>query len=638
MKAKKYIKTSPGRKRLFTKAVTSLLACSMIVSSALPVFAEDTPSQKEEVIYVMTDEHGSPSSLNVVNIFGPGSIIDYGDYSDVKMLTTDDKITQDGDKITFSTTAEKAYYQGTMADRQIPWNISIKYFLDDKEYSAADLAGQTGALRIDFQITKNENCKKDFYDHYALQAAFTLNTDQCENIKSDGATVANVGKDKQLSYTILPGKGIDTSITADVKDFEMDAVAINGIKLDLNVDIDDQELMDKVTELMDATDELNDGAGTLSEGTETVQDGSSSLKDGADSLHSGISSLDMGIATLQSGVTAMQRGLNTLNGKSGSLTSGSSDVQSALKTIQSSLNNVSMNTDSIQTLVDSSGQIKSGIDALTSGAEQLQDAIGYEQYKALMASNGLDIDTLLANNTTVSEQLAAAGLADAAKLLQANSAAIGGTASYLGGLSEAAGNLSTQMAGLQSSYESFDGGIGELASTMNNMVVQLSALKDGINQLTDNYSSLNSGISEYTAGVATLVSSYQQIVSGTSSLASGSKELLAGSDSLSSGTKELYDGVTSLCDGAGDLADGTKELNDQTSTMDTQVQDQIDDLMSSISGDETETVSFVSDKDTNIDSVQFVIKTKEIKMPDEKTSDTKEPEKKTIVQKFLDLF
>lgn len=617
----------------------SVLLGSILLSSALPAYGAASPSGKEEVVYVMTDEQGKINNINVVNIFGSGSITDYGDYSNVKMLTTNDKITQNKDKITFTTTAEKAYYQGTMKDTEIPWNINIRYFLNGKEYSASTIAGQTGSLKILFQITKNEACEKDFFDNYALQASFTLDTDQCEKIKAEGATLANVGKNKQISYTILPGKGIDTTITADVTDFEMDAVAINGIKLDLNVEIDDQELMDKVTELMDATSELNDGADTLYDGTGTLADGSSSLKDGADSLNSGAQSLDSGIVTLQNGVITMQDGLDTLNDKSGTLTAGSSQVKGALETIQAGLNGVSIDTANIQTLVDSSGKIMAGIDALSTGASELQHNLGYAQYKALMAQNGLDIDNLKAQNTTVSGQLHTLGVyPDVVALLQANNAAISGTEAYLNGTAAAAGTLSTEMAGLQSSYTAFNGAIGEVALTMNNMVVSLTALKDGINQLTANYATLDSGISEYTNGVASLVNGYQQIVSGTASLASGSKELLEGSNSLTSGTQELYDGVASLYDGAGDLADGTKELNDQTSTMDTQVEDQIDTIMASIQGDETETISFVSDKNTNINSVQFVIKTAEIKKAEvEKVTDTN-TKKKSILEKFLDLF
>lgn len=108
------------------------------------------------------------------------------------------------------------------------------------------------------------------------RVAITLDTNKCENIKADGATLANVGSNKQISYTILLGKGLDTKITADVTDFEMDAISINGVKLDLKFDIDDKELMDKVQQIMDAS-KKNSGASSLQNGTEEFYDKTGTL-------------------------------------------------------------------------------------------------------------------------------------------------------------------------------------------------------------------------------------------------------------------------------------------------------------------------------------------------------------------------
>lgn len=60
----------------------------------------------------MTDAEGKVQNLNVVNIFGSGSVTDYGDYTGVKMLTTNDPITQNGDEITFTTDAERVILSG----------------------------------------------------------------------------------------------------------------------------------------------------------------------------------------------------------------------------------------------------------------------------------------------------------------------------------------------------------------------------------------------------------------------------------------------------------------------------------------------------------------------------------------------
>lgn len=316
------------------------------------VYAKDaSETQKEEVIYIMTDADGNVENVNAVNIFGKGTVTDYGDYSSVKMLNTTGKINWNGDKITFSSDKEKVYYQGTMKDAEIPWNITFTYKLDGKEIAPEDLAGKSGALEIHVKVDKNKDCTSDFYDNCALQTTLTLDTGKCENIKADGATLANVGADKQISYTVLPGKGLDATVTADVTDFEMDAATINGVRMDLDVDIDDEELMDKVTRIMDAARELNDGAGTLSDGTKTLADGGKTLADGASSMSDGASSLDCGINTLNSGVNEMQTALNTLDGNSAELTNGSA-------------------------------ALKQGISDTYAGAEQLQSSISYDAYKA----------------------------------------------------------------------------------------------------------------------------------------------------------------------------------------------------------------------------------------------------------------
>ena len=88
-------------------------------------------------------------------------------------------------------------------------------------------------------------------DRCALQASFTLDTEKFRDISAPNATVANVGAKKQISYTLLPGKGIDTSITAEVENFQMPAVSINGVSMEINIEVDDKELTDKVNEQLE---------------------------------------------------------------------------------------------------------------------------------------------------------------------------------------------------------------------------------------------------------------------------------------------------------------------------------------------------------------------------------------------------
>ena len=598
--------------RNYKRTAAMTLAITITASSALTCFAAETPTSKEEVVYAVLDCAGNQESINVVNIFNEGTITDYGSYKSVKNLSTTDEITQSGDKNTISSDADQIYYQGTLDSKTaLPWTISMKYYLDGKELSADELAGKSGKLSIHFVVKQNDKCIKNFYDNYALQASFSLDSKNCSNITASDATIANVGTQKQLTYTILPGQGIDTTITADVTDFEMDEVSINGISMNMDIDIDDDELMDMVNELMNGTKDLNDGA----------------------------SSLDDGISELQDGVSTIWDGLNELNSKSGELTDSSSEVLSSLHTIQSSLSAVSMSTDDLTTLANASSSMKDAITTLSDAVSSMQQQIGYSQYKALMQSNGLDIDALKTANTqsvaalesqisqlketlsqienipgyetAVSElQMQIAQLEQTMQLISANLGAMEGTEAYLAQTSTALTELADNVTKLNESYKEFDAKIQELVVSLKEMTLNMSELANGINELVTGYEQLDSGITEYTDAVASIVSGYNELTDGVNSLASGSRE----------------------------LSDGTAELYDRTSTMDTDVQDEIDSVKSTLTGDNEEIISFVSDKNTNVKSVQFVIRTSAVSVPDDEEATLVTEQSVSFWQKLVNLF
>lgn len=122
--------------KIIKRTLSAALAGLLVLNPAVPAFAAEAsdaaPSEKEEIIYITLDAGGTPKSSYVVNSFSGGNITDYGDYASVKMLNTSDPIQQNGDTITFSTSAPKAYYQGELTDPELPWNISLRYYLDGK--------------------------------------------------------------------------------------------------------------------------------------------------------------------------------------------------------------------------------------------------------------------------------------------------------------------------------------------------------------------------------------------------------------------------------------------------------------------------------------------------------------------------
>ncbi|MGN1433509.1 MAG: hypothetical protein ACI4XI_07390 [Ruminococcus sp.] len=703
----------------------ALLASFSLTALGTPIAsAAEKSTPKEEVVYVNLNDNGSVKDVEVVNIFNTdkaGNVTDYGNYSSVRNMNTTDKISYSNGKTTIDASEGRIYYEGKQKDTAIPWDISISYFLDGSEYSADEIAGKSGKLRIEIKITDNKDTDDNFYDGFALQTTVTLDTDKCSNITANGATEANVGSNKQLTYTTMPSKDADIEITADVKDFEMTGISINAIPLSLEIDIDDKELTDKVSEMTDAITKIddgaksvNDGAGELKdsvngelkdgsiqllEGAEELKKGASELKggtvelkDGTASLKVGAESLDSGISSLDTGIKTVESGLKQLNEKSGTLTGGSSQIKNSLITIQSALNGVSLSTDKLTELSSASSQIKSGISQISSGIEQLEQNTSFQAYEAVMAQNGLDVESLRQSNAAAAENITLtitslqtqvetlkqagfdtteleaqlAALSQVAQLLYANNLCIDGTETYLNQINSSIDELLAGAENLEAKYEEFDSAINELVDTVGNLSYNVSVLADAINLLVASYSEFDSGLNEYTDGVAAIVSGFNQISSGCTTLTNGSKELYSGAkllddntslvvdgaaslysgtDSLNTGAKSLDEGVEKLVDGAeelqsgtGKLKDGTKELSDKTDGLDTEISDKIDEMIDSMTGSDVELKSFTSDKNTSVISVQFVIKTEDIKVEEPEESKTENKEELSFWQKLLKLF
>lgn len=526
------------RTRIAAAGLSALLLCS----TALPTFAAAPSTEKEEVVYIMTDAQGSVQNLNVVNIFGSGSVTDYGDYSSVKMLTTNDPITQNGDEITFTTDADRVYYQGTLENREIPWNISIRYTLDGKNITPEKLAGKSGKLKIYFTVTKNENCSGSFYEDYALQAAFALNTEKCQNIVAPDATMANVGANKQLSYVILPGRGIDTTISADVTDFEMDAVSINGVKMSLNISIDTDGLKEQVGEITDAVGQVNNGASALS-------DGAAQLHSAAGTLSNATGQLNNGVGQIADGAESLSDGLSTLNGKSADLRNGAYQAFAGL-------------CSAAQTMLNSE-----------------------------LSSAGIAEVTLTPENYTET-------LSDLKETLN-------------GMLSE---NCFSKLFS-KAIEEKVTAAIGKI---------------DDLQTQLDNFQTFYDGVAAYTDGV-------NSAAGGAAALRDGVNTLHQNTAVLKDATGQLNSKTGELADGAKTLRNGTETFAKQTSGIDGKVDEQIQNVMDSLTGG-NEIVSFVSEKNTNVDSVQFVIKTAAIEKAEETVTEETPVVKRNFWQKLLHLF
>ena len=523
------------------RAAAAVLAAAVLCASALPAFAEgeqaENTASKEEVIYGKLAPDGTVQSIYAVNHFEATAgdpITDYGSYTAVRNMTTTDPLTQGDGTVSLTPSADgSVYYEGTMdPSTPLPWLIEVHYILDGTEVEPEDLAGRSGALIIRIDVNPNPDCSGDWFNQYALQTTVTLDTAHADNIRADGGTIASVGSEKQIVFTLLPGQTSEVEVAADVTDFTMPAITFNGVQLQLKLDIDGVSLTNRLNQLTTGTGQLDEGTAAVSEG-----------------------------------ITALQQGLTMLSQQSGLLTTGSSAINSALSQLQSAVSGISASNDQLSALLTASSQIGDGLAQLDDGVAQLDNQVNYEAFKEILAQNGLDLDTLTQGNQQAIAMLqnltclpvVGDQISQIILLLQGNTALSSAVQMYLDTVSSGIGALRQGTSAVREGYDAFDQGIQAMATALNGMLQNMALLSDAVTTLATQYSTFDTGVNAYTQGVDQILAGTQQLGAASAMLVSGAHQLYTQTSSLH--LDEQLSGLLNALSGAQTPASFTSSQN-----------------------------------------------------------------------------
>jgi len=167
----------------------------------------------------------------------------------------------------------------------------------------------------------------------------------------------------------------------------------------------------------------------------------------------------------------------------------------------------------------------------------------------------------------------------------------------------------------------------------------------GLEQIYQNLATLNAGLGQYTEGVSRLSEEYKGFDRGVTALTQASDQLLEGISQLEDGGRRLSDGVSVLEAGMTEISDNMKDLPGHAQELidgGLAIKKGTDAAISGIvgqDGEDEEVVSFVVPEKGLASSVQFVIRTPAIKLPEkEKEAPVETIGKKSFWQKFVDLF
>ncbi|MBP2242924.1 X-X-X-Leu-X-X-Gly heptad repeat protein [Cytobacillus eiseniae] len=559
-------------------------------------------ASKDEVVYATLSATGERQEIYVVNtleVKREGKVVDYGSYSSLKNLTDLANLEQMDQRVHFTASEGKFYYQGNMNEEPLPWEIAISYFLDGKKITPEELAGKDGHVEIQINTSANEKVNPVFYENYLLQISLPLDSSIFTAIKAPSGMIANAGKNKQVTFTVMPEKAEELVVEADVVDFELAGIDITGVPSSISIDLPDvDEMTGEMKTLADAIADVNKGVAEL---------------------NNGVSQLNSGVGDLRAGSVQYKNGITDLDQASSALVNGSKDIEKALETMSHSLGNA----EGID--VSGIGQLAEGLTTIANGLGETTEGLATLKQNYKHAYRALDqAMTAIPSYDMTDEQLEALKKSNAnqevvGKLIETYIAARTAKATYtevkqgfdavdatlqnvIGALTEMRNHLATMAKGLASSEEDMDG---------------FAQLQQGISALSASYKAFHSGIVDYTDGVSQLSSSYE-------GLHDGIVELSGGTEDLEKGVSELHD--------------GTNKLHESTSDLPNQMTTEIDQMISTYDKSDFDAVSFVSAENEKVNSVQFVLKTESIKSEESEKPSEPVEEKKGFWARLIDLF
>ena len=340
-----------------------------------------------------------------------------------------------------------------------------------------------------------------------------------------------------------------------------------------------------------AVSQLDSGLGQLSSKSPELVRGINQLYTGVESYTGGVSQLNAGLNQFSSGVSAYTNGV-------GNLATGANQLSNQSATLRMGVEQLSEGIQQLSSKLDASSEQKDQINQLSSGLNQLNQAI-----QNIDVGDTKQLDSVLSSIVSLSNQMLASAQSDKATTL----ANIQSTAAYQSLTSEQQAEISASVSqnstdsiqsaqsiialvqGLQGSLENLQNQSSNLSTLKNqaNQVLPLAStsltgLSSGLTEIQGSVTSklvptsqsIASGVNAYTTGVdkvsqgasqlsdktPTLTGSLDQLVSGSNTLTQKSSSLTAGVGQLVEKTPELVSGIEKLSTGSNQLNQKSQEL------------------------------------------------------------------------------
>lgn len=604
-------------KKLASLLLSIILILTLTTASAVSQANEEQALIKDETVYANLNADGSIGQIYVVNRIetpGKGVYTDYGHYTSVLNLSGSQQPGIADDEIRWQKADEVLYYQGQLAQGELPFTYSLEYKLNGVSVTPQEAIGKPGTIAIAIAVQPNEKAKAYFRGNYVAQIQIPLNLETAFNILAPGAVSVITGKTANLAYTVLPGQKASFTLQFDTDKFELDPITFACTPFDTSSFLsgDTAEIKSGLSQLTGGLDQLVAGSKKLKKGLTELNSGLGRLSTGASELAAGTSELADNIPAWLAGAQGLQQGALELDDGVGQLAQGAAGLAAGASDLAGGISGYTA----------AAGQIHENAQLLNTGLAQLGSegeslSTGYQQLTAGLSGAFAELPAQLAALELTPEQQQALG-------------------QILGGM---AAELETQMSGFGQGLQEYTAGVSQSAQGVGELTLGLEAFAGQGQNLNAGASQLASGSAGFSQGLADLKTGSSSLAAGLTIFADQSQDFDSGALNLSAGANALAEGLQEMANRTGRLPGDVQSLIDGQS----QIKEGFHEAGGILAEFELpegkeQPVSFVSDKVTPR-SVQFIASTPALKV---KTEEAKEPaestEKASFFTRLLKLF